>query len=66
MKLKWWEDSVDEVLFCFFIMVISCVGIWKLGKDGAVIASAAVGVLGVYIGARANKGVNGGGNNEDR
>ena len=52
-KLKWWEDNVDEIIVALAIM-----GIAMVMKDVAV-STAAISVLGVYLGARTKGGTNG-------
>ena len=60
MKLKWWEDKVDEMFIALIVGVITCFAIVKGGEAGMTVAGTAVGGLCVYV---SNK-VKSGGNNE--
>lgn len=55
MKLKWWEDSVDEMFIGFCIAVIACFCVWKGGVSGTTVAGTAVGGLAVYMGVKPRK-----------
>lgn len=52
MKLKWWEDSVDEIFMGIFITIISCIALLKGGEAGIAVASAAISGMCVYIGSK--------------
>ena len=52
MKLKWWEDSVDEIVMGICVAVIACFAILKGGAAGTAVAGSAVSGLCVYIGGK--------------
>ena len=51
-KMKWWEDSVDEIFIGAFVCVVAVCAIIFLGDKGAIVASAAVSGLCAYLGSR--------------
>jgi len=54
-RLKWWEESVDEIAIGMCIGAVAVFAIVWLGEASTAIASAAVTALGVYLGARTKK-----------
>ncbi len=49
---KWWETNTDEVIIGVCISLVSIVSVIVLGKDGAMVATAGIGALGVYLGSK--------------
>ena len=47
-----WKDTWDEVAIGLFIAIISCLAVWKMGKEAVPIVTGAIGALGVYLGAK--------------
>lgn len=54
-KLKWWEDSVDEIFMGVFVTIIACVAIYKGGDAGITVSGSAIGGLCMYIGGKQRK-----------
>ena len=51
-KMKWWQESVDEIFMGAFICVIAVAALVQMPKEGVAVATAAISAIGVYLGSK--------------
>ena len=54
-KMKWWEDSVDELGVGLAIGAVAVFAIIYMGAGAAAIASSAITAMGMYLVGKPNK-----------
>lgn len=54
-KLKWWQDSVDELGIGLAIAAVAIIALIYT-SDGVAVATAAISAMGVYLGGKAKNG----------
>jgi len=55
-KLKWWQDSVDELGIGLAIGAVAVCAIIFIGSEGVSVATAAISAMGVYLGGKTKNG----------